>query len=71
MRELERSVVLTQLAPNGDAVETTFRRVNPELTDTTIKMAIIKLAGLTQNTFVSLHVVDTRDITDTATSGED
>ena len=64
MAVTERSVVLVELDGNDNQIETTFRRINPNVTDATLRTGILNLKELTNNTFVALYVVDKRDITE-------
>ena len=63
----DRSVVLVELDGNDNQIETTFRRINPNVTDATLRTGILNLKALTNNTFVALYVVDKRDITEEET----
>lgn len=64
MANISRSIVITQIDPNSDKFDTTFKRANPNATDIVIKQSALKLCSLTRNTFVAVTVVDYRDITD-------
>lgn len=63
---VERSVVLIESTSNNEIIETTFRRINPAVADATIRTGILKLKALTRNSFVSMYIVDKRDITEEA-----
>lgn len=63
----ERSVLLVELDGNDNQIETTFRRINPNVADATLRTGILNLKALTNNTFVAMYVIDKRDITEEET----
>lgn len=60
----ERSVVLVELDSNDNQIETTFRRINPNVADSTLRTGILNLKALTNNTYIAMYVIDKRDITE-------
>lgn len=59
---LKRTLQLIQRDGNGNNIETTFKNVNPNAAPADIKTAMLNLNGLTTNTYVATHVIDTQDL---------